>query len=126
MHTLNHLIIGVLAAWVFHLPLPLATLFILASILIDIDHMTELKILDKCTLDKRGVYNLKAYKDVCYGKGQKSMHLFHTVEFMAILGILSFFFVPLFWIWVAFAIHLLTDAWGNILNRNIGERGTRD
>lgn len=126
MHSIIHFIIGVsVALIIFKFSIPLAVIFVLASVLIDIDHIVEMKF-NKAELKKIMVFDLKKYKKINYRTPQQYLHLFHTFEFMVLLLVLSLLYYPVFIVFLAFFVHLLTDGWGNFLNRNLGKAGGKN
>ena len=116
MHMLIHAGIGILAALLLRLQSWEALLFIAASVFIDLDHIVDFK---KSGIQLRHIWNIQAFKQLNYKTCQQHMHLFHTFEVITIIALFSIWWQPAGLIALAFAIHLLTDAWGNIWNRNI-------
>ena len=113
MHTLIHLLIAILIAFILGLAALPLSVFLLASILIDIDHILEIKYIKK--VKKKFIFNpLKSN----YETLQRSLHLFHTFEIITLLLIISIFIPIVFYISLAFIIHLLIDAIGNLMNKN--------
>jgi len=126
MHTITHLVIGVILALFFGLNFPLTITFILVSVLIDIDHIIELKIPRRKKLKLDYFFAIKKYKKFNYQSPQKALHIFHTFEFIFILSLISFFYSQIFFVAIACLIHLWLDAVGNIWNRNLGNAGGKD
>jgi len=125
MHTISHLIIGIVFALILKLSPSSAIIFILASIITDIDHILELKVINK-NFKLEHLFNTKKYKKLSYESPQRTLHIFHTFEIILFLFIISFFYYPIFWVATAFLIHLLFDSIGNIRNRNFGKAGGND
>ncbi|HLP80319.1 MAG TPA: hypothetical protein VK158_06810 [Acidobacteriota bacterium] len=122
MHTITHALAGILIVLLFDITGIWAAVFILASILIDIDHIADGKI----QLNPKHIVNPFAYRQANYHGVQKAIHIFHTFEFMMLLLIISQWFSALYIVWCAFAVHIALDAIGNIWNRNIQDKGGRD
>ena len=87
-----------------------AMLFFLTNVLVDVDHVISMSILDK-TLNLRKIFN--TFKEINYN-GLKRYHeklfcIFHTVEFLIIIGVMSYYFsifVPIFY---GLVFHVVTD-----------------
>ncbi|MDO8467909.1 MAG: hypothetical protein Q7S56_03110 [Nanoarchaeota archaeon] len=126
MHIITHLLVGIVFALILGLNLPFVVIFILASVLIDLDHITDMGLPKKRKLKSADLWNPKRYREYNYQSGQKSMHLFHTFEFLTLIFILGLYFQTIFVIAVSFSVHILTDAIGNIWNRNINKVGGED
>ncbi len=126
MHTLIHLIIGFLAAWYLELTGMAAVLFILASILIDLDHVFDRAQKNKTTSIKELLNPFVFARTKNYVEKQQTLHVFHTFEFMITIYVAAAFFPVIFTIANSFLLHILFDAWGNVWNRNFGKVGTPD
>jgi hypothetical protein len=126
MHLIIHLIIGILAGIALGLTGNPFWIFILASFLIDLDHITELNSKSFTKESIKKAFHPIRYRDHNYDRPQKSLHLFHSFEFIALLYLISLFYSPVFWIANAFLLHLSTDAAGNIWNRNIKKSKEKD
>ena len=111
MHTLKHLLInislGILILFVlneriFSINL---LLIILAGVLIDIDHVFN-EIYKGTIKNPRKVIR---YWASTQDKHVKELYLFHSYEFLFILLVLSFIFMPLIYILIGLIIHFITD-----------------
>jgi hypothetical protein len=106
------LIIWIAIPGISFLPL---TLIFLSSFLIDFDHYVvsayktknlSLKNSFKYYKDDR----IKAEKEIAQGIKRKSdFHLFHTIEFHILIGLLSFFWIGFFYIFVGMMFHSMLD-----------------
>ncbi|MFA5061125.1 MAG: hypothetical protein WC494_02330 [Candidatus Pacearchaeota archaeon] len=125
MHSLIHLVIAFVLGISFQLDFLSFLIFVISSIIIDLDHVLELKKVRRTYL-KKYLFHPRRFKKQNYQSPQKSLHIFHTCEIILLLFILSIFYPIIFWIATSFSIHLLTDALGNFWNRNIGNAGGED
>jgi len=125
MHTLIHLFVAIIAMIALGLHGWPAVIFILAAVAIDLDHAIEL-VHGISNIEKKHVWKMGEFREANYKHIQKSMHFFHTFEAITALFIASMYYLPLFYVAISFAIHLLTDAWGNFWNRNIKKNGGED
>jgi len=87
--------------------LPQATLIFLSSFLIDIDHYLFY-------VKKKKDYNLKNaviwFKETLFLKKHKPMLVvFHTIEFIVLIAILSLYFKALIFILIGLLFHSITD-----------------
>ncbi len=125
MHTFIHLFIGIIGMIALGLHGWPAVIFILASVMIDADHIIEL-FRGVHNLKKKYVWDVRGFKEANYQGKQRSMHIFHTFEVLFALFIASRYCLPLFYVASSFALHLMTDAWGNFWNRNVKKKGGGD
>lgn len=109
----RHIVIGILSSLVwFYLfrDFQSAILFFVASIAVDIDHPISMAILDRTinpfrlhdTLKEIQYNGLKRYEERLFS-------VFHTVEFMTVLVILSFYFSILIPIFFGVVFHVIVD-----------------
>ena len=123
MHFLVHLLVGILAALSLNLPPVWFFIFIVASVAIDLDHFLEWNKFFK-PRDRDALINpAKFSKDINYRTLQQSLHIFHTFEILALIFILSNYFYFFWIVGLAFSLHIIFDAIGNIWNRNIMHKG---
>jgi len=125
MHTFVHLFIGIIAMIALRLHGWPAVLFVLAAVFIDADHIIELAH-GVSNIRRKYVFDVTGFREANYRGVQRSMHIFHTFEFLTGLFIASAYYLPLFYIALSFSVHMLTDAWGNFWNRNIKKKGGAD
>ena len=125
MHTFVHLFVGIMAMIALGIHGWPAVIFILAAVAIDLDHLIELYH-GVSNIRKNHIWDVGSFKEANYKHIQRSMHIFHTFEFIIALFIAARYYTPLFYVAASFAIHLLTDAWGNFWNRNIKKKGGAD
>lgn len=115
-----HILLGavfIAALWIFipKIPFFYLTLVFFASFLIDFDHYVVASFKTK----KLGLKNsLKYHKIKCKEELEEisqgirrkgDFHLFHTVEFHALVGILGFLWVGFFYIFIGLIFHSLVD-----------------
>jgi len=125
MHTLIHIVIGLIAMIALGLHGHAAVIFFLAAVMIDIDHLIEL-LHGAHNLKTKYIWDVGGFRKANYEGVQRSLHIFHTFEFVVALFIAAKYFAPLFYVGAGFSVHMLTDAWGNIWNRNIRKKGGSD
>ena len=87
-----------------------------ASVFIDFDHYLAAgiktnnwkfnKALQHNYQKREDILNLKQKKDLCE-KGD--FHIFHTIECHLLIGLLSIFFTPLFFIFIGMVLHSILD-----------------
>ncbi|MAG38020.1 hypothetical protein CMI45_01365 [Candidatus Pacearchaeota archaeon] len=115
-----HILLGLIFAGVLYLLSPGIGLFnlsliFLSSFLIDFDHyITGWQRTGSLSLKKIFEYhrknNIKEKKEIARGIRKKSdFHLFHTIEFHALIGLLGIFWIGFFYIFVGMIFHSLTD-----------------
>ena len=63
MHIITHLVIRIILALILGLNLSFAIIFILASVLIDLDHITDIGLPKKRKLRKTDLWNIRNYRD---------------------------------------------------------------
>lgn len=115
-----HIIFGFISTLLFWIIFPstkliFLALFFISSILIDFDHYIDAVIKNKSlSLKKAFVYYeidrkiwLREYKRGIRKKG--GFHLFHTIEFIAFTGILSFVWVGFLYIFLGMVFHSILD-----------------
>jgi len=125
MHTFIHLFIGIIAMIALGLHGWPAVIFIIATVAIDLDHIIEL-VHGVSNINKKHIWDIGSFREANYKDIQRSMHLFHTFEVIIGLFIAARYYAPLFYVASGFSIHLMTDAWGNIWNRNLKKKGGSD
>lgn len=115
-----HLILGALFTFAIWLISPetrfiyLALIF-LATILIDFDHyLVAVVRTGKVSLAEAFNYHemCKIKREKLHKKGVRKkgdFHIFHTIEFHVLIGILGVFFLPFFYIFLGMVFHSLTD-----------------
>lgn len=87
-----------------------------ASVFIDFDHYLAAgiknndwrinKAIEHNYRKRENMLSLKKNRDLCE-KGE--FHIFHTVEFHLLIGIISIFFAPLFFIFIGMVLHSILD-----------------
>jgi hypothetical protein len=125
MHTFVHLFVGIIAMIALGLEGWPAVIFILATVAIDLDHIIEL-FQGISNIKKNHIWDIGSFRKANYDGYQRSMHIFHTFEVIIALFIAARYYVPLLYVAYGFAIHLVTDGWGNFWNRNIKKKGGSD
>jgi len=125
MHTITHLIIGITIVLIFGIPLMPALIFLFFVAVIDIDHVVEINI-PRPAMKKEYLWNIFKFQEENYRSPQKSMHLSHTFELVILVFLLSLYNQLFFWVGAGILVHLATDAWGNVWNRNLGNAGGKD
>ena len=125
MHTLTHIFIGLIAMIALGLHGEAAVIFFLAAVMIDIDHLIEI-FHGKYNFKTKYVWDVQGFRKANYEGVQKSLHIFHTFEVVIALFIAARYYAPLFYVGAGFAVHMLTDGWGNVWNRNIKKKGGED
>ena len=125
MHTFIHLFIGVAAMIALKIQGWPAVVFVISAVMIDIDHLLEI-FKGVHNIKRKYVWDVRGFKEANYQGVQRSLHIFHTFEAMLAIFIASRYFPILFYVGLSFGIHLLTDAWGNIWNRNVKKKGGAD
>ena len=109
----QHILIGIIPSlvWIYLTgDLLSAVLFFLASILIDLDHPISMAILEK-TINPIKIFN--TFKEIHYN-GLKTYEerlfcIFHTMEFMITLALLSLYFNILIPILFGIIFHVIID-----------------
>lgn len=106
----KHIILGIIPAMIlaYFGNYLFAILFFLANFLIDIDHFIGLAILDK-TLNPFKIF--KTIKKIQFKglKKEKLLCFFHTVEFLFVFGVASYFYSILIPVFYGFVFHFITD-----------------
>ncbi len=91
------------------------TLFFLSSVFIDLDHYLVAVYQNKSSslskslsyFSKQQQIELREHKQGLRNKGH--FFLFHTVEFLALVGVLGIFFTPFYYIFIGLVFHSLLD-----------------
>ena len=115
-----HIILGAVftaLTWFFipSMPLIYLTLIFLASFLVDFDHYTNAVMGNKSpNLKKAFEYHKKKreeeLRDISKGIRRKGdFHLFHTIEFHAVVGLLGLLWSGFFYIFMGMLFHSLLD-----------------
>lgn len=103
----THFILGaifsILLYFIFHITAFQASLVFFASFLIDFDHYAWHVLRKKSFSLKKSYdfFNIKPY--------EKRMMLFHTLEFILLILILSYFWRKFLFIWIGMIFHSLLD-----------------
>ncbi|MBX4196749.1 hypothetical protein KW805_04140 [Candidatus Pacearchaeota archaeon] len=116
----THIILGAafsILLWIINPNIywPYLALTFLASVFIDFDHyVASVMKTRKLSLMHSFDYHarLNKVKDAEKKRGIRTrgdFHLFHTVEFHALIGILGIFFAPFFYIFIGMVFHSLLD-----------------
>jgi hypothetical protein len=90
-------------------------LIFLSSFLIDLDHYVASAYKTKSLSLKNSFkyyenVRIKEKKDIAQGIKRKSdFHLFHTIEFHVLIGLLSFFWMGFFYIFIGMMFHSIVD-----------------
>lgn len=116
---------GVIGMIAFRLEGWPAVIFILASVMIDADHIVEI-FRGVHNLKRKYIWDVKGFKKANYDGVQRSLHVFHTFEVIIAFFIVGKYYWPFFYIASSFSLHFLTDAWGNFWNRNVHKKGGSD
>ena len=118
----THIILGaifsVLIYFIFQITLFQASLILFASIFIDVDHYVFY-------VSRKKNFNLKKayYWHKGLPKNHKTiMHIFHTLEFMILILILSFFWNGFFFIFIGMVFHSALDLIDIFYNYKFGVR----
>jgi len=115
-----HIVLGAIFTFLLWLALPstpiiFLVLVFLSSVLIDFDHYAAaVHKTKKLSLQKALIYHeeeeIKARKEIEKGIRKKSdFHLFHTIEFHFLIGILSLLWIGFFYIFLGMVFHSLVD-----------------
>jgi len=125
MHTFIHLFVGIIAMIALGLEGWPAVILILATVAIDLDHIIEL-FRGVSNIKKNHLWDVGSFRKANYDGYQRSMHIFHTFEVIIALFLAARYYTPLLYVAYGFAIHLVTDGWGNFWNRNVKKKGGSD
>jgi len=128
----GHILIGLiftLLIWAIipKMPLVYLALIFLSSFLIDFDHyVVSFSKTKKWRLGDAFEYHRKKgveeRRDIAQGIRRKSdFHLFHTLEFHFIVGVLGIFFIAFFYIFIGMILHSLLDVF-DLLSRGAFHR----
>jgi len=124
MHFIVHLFVGIIVGLALHLPSTYLIIFIVASVAIDIDHFLEWRTISRFFRRKSFLFNpVKFNNQANYVTLQKSLHIFHTFEIIILIFFLGAIYYVFYIIGLAFSVHLLFDALGDIINRNVLRKG---
>ena len=116
-----HILLGIILTaliWIFNpnINIIYPVLLFLSSVLIDFDHYAA-----SCSKSKKIISLKESFK---YHEDQKKrmlveksrgirkkadFHIFHTIEFQAIIGLFGFFWVGFFYIFLGMVFHSLSD-----------------
>ena len=109
----KHIVIGIpfsLVLLYLFKDIQFSILFFISSVLIDIDHPISMAILDK-TINIHKIFN--TLKEINYNGlknyEEKLFCIFHTVEFMLVLALMSFYFAILIPILFGIIFHVIID-----------------
>jgi hypothetical protein len=105
IHFIFGLIFSILLYFLFHLTLFQAFLILFASVFIDVDHYMFI-------VKRKKIWNLKKayYWHKSLPKNHKTiMHIFHTVEFIVLVLLLSYFWSGFFFIFLGMIFHSILD-----------------
>ncbi len=129
----RHILLGglfTLVVWMFAPnlnPFYLAVIF-LSSFLIDFDHFV-VGVIRTGKLNLRDIYDYHEQQDKIKirekTKGitkKGDFHLFHTIEFHVLIGVLGIFFAPLFYVFIGMVFHSLIDLFSLIRGDEIYRR----
>jgi len=120
-----HVLFGALAAIILLFVYPEAgyfniILFFLASFLIDFDHYVS-AVMNSGHFNLKKIYRYykiegeKAQKERAKGIRKKAdFHLFHTIEFLAVVGIIGIYFEPFLYIFFGMIFHSLLDVYSMV------------
>jgi len=101
----THLLISLLLTVVFYPVFGPVTLWILVGgVLIDVDHPLVYLARFKNFSLKKAVHYFESNKDL-----MPALFIFHTLEFLAIMVVLSFFYRPAVWFTIGMFVHYLAD-----------------
>ena len=119
IHAILGGIFSILIYFLFHISLFNTSLIFLASFLIDFDHYVWY-------IQKKNDFNLKnAYnflKKESKKKHKTMLHIFHTLEFIALTFILSFFWQGFLFIFIGMIFHSSLDIGDLIYHKHYGAR----
>lgn len=117
-HILLGAIFSILIYFLFHITIFQAILIFLASFLIDFDHyLFSIKRTNSLNLKKAYYWHKSIPKN-----HKPIMHIFHTIEFMIVVAILSFFFNLFLYILIGMLFHSILDIISMIYNKNFNCR----
>ncbi|HLC53790.1 MAG TPA: hypothetical protein VJK03_04555 [Candidatus Nanoarchaeia archaeon] len=127
-----HILFGALFTlllWAFSPRIPLAYLALTfaASVLIDFDHYVCAAYRERTLSFKKALkyHRLQArameQKERRGLKPRSDFHLFHTLEFHVLIGVLGIFIVPFFYLFIGMVFHSLLDLYDG-LRKNIVHR----
>ena len=117
----NHIILTILFSivlFIFNIPIFYIFLFFLAAVFIDVDHYMFYTKRKKDFSLSRAYYwhkNLPQHH-------LPTMHVFHTLEFLLIVGILSLFSKVILFIFLGFIYHSLLDILEMIYHKQLDTR----
>ena len=116
----SHILIGIIISGLLYflniVPLLPVVMIFLSSILIDVDHYLYYIFQEKDVSLKKAykwyLMRLKKYRKLSNKEKDKHKNfllIFHGIEPLLIIYILSIYFPVLFWVFIGFIIHLITD-----------------
>jgi len=105
-HIIFGLFFSVLVYLIFSITLFQTILIFLSSFLIDFDHYLWAANRTKSLKLKK---NYNHFKKICNGNHKPIMAVFHTVEFIILVLILSFFYNPFLFILIGMLFHSIID-----------------
>ncbi len=113
-HVLYSFVLAYSLNWFFHISFLATILIFLSSILIDVDHYLIFILREKKIHPKKfWNWSINTKKE-WLKEGEKSFYkyplfIFHGLEALLILAILSLLYLPFFWIFIGFSFHLFLD-----------------
>jgi len=116
----GHVLIGILALFLYPLIGYYSIIISISSIAVDIDHFQILVKEKAFSLDKIRKLLKEGYKE--YGKNPKQafkgeIFVLHSIEFVAILTIIAYFFYyDLFFVVLGILLHISTDVIHHLIN----------
>lgn len=90
-------------------------LVFLSSFLIDFDHYVAF-VLKKRKFSLRKAFEYHNKEDVPVGRGD--FHLFHTIEFHVLVGLLGILWTPFYYVFIGMMFHSLLDLF-SLMNKGI-------
>jgi hypothetical protein len=113
MLTLGHLFVGLLLLWLYPFIGNAVFVVILASLLIDIDHI-QILIKEKAYTPSKIRRVVRKVLDKYYKNPKKAFKgyyfVFHSLEFLFLLSVVSIFYKPLMFVAGGMIFHVITDA----------------
>lgn len=114
----HHIILGVIFSlilvFVFNISVTSALVVFLASVFIDIDHYL-FYVQKKHNLNLKKAYSFYLHLPLNH---KPIMHIFHTVEFMLLIFLLSYFNPVFLFVLIGMVFHSITDMIEFIVNKN--------
>jgi len=106
IHAILGAVFSILIYFIFHISLFNAFLILFASIFIDFDHYV-LYVEKKNDFSLKNAYNF--LKKESSKKHKPMLHIFHTIEFMILILVLSFFWQGFLFIFIGMIFHSALD-----------------